>query len=220
MADGWWLMADGWSWIHCRIESFLIVFVANLIHRRGVILIYHRYYIRVMAGSSSLLGEQAEDAEECEEGEEAKTDLEGMMEHINIENNIARLSGLSLKTSTSRSRNGSSGGPGKTRCPTVLPASYNGRNSLFLFADSFIIPTYFSFQLSTQENYGEEDRDFRGPFKEIRANLDFVSWWVTCVRERWCVDRAFCVPKFCVHKYGVLLSECWIQAPLLRRMLS
>jgi len=119
------------------------------------------------------LAEEAEDAEECEEGEEAKTDLEGMMEHINIENNIARLSGLSLKTSTSRSRNGSSGGPGKTRCPTVLPASYNGRNSLFLFADSFIIPTYFSFQLSTQENYGEEDRDFRGPFKEIRANLDF-----------------------------------------------
>ncbi|KAL7530755.1 hypothetical protein ACHAXR_007132 [Thalassiosira sp. AJA248-18] len=59
--------------------------------------------------------------------------------------------------------------------PPRLPASYNGRNSLFLFSTSQTnIPSYYSLELSTQENYGVEDKhNFYGPFAEIRGGLDF-----------------------------------------------
>lgn len=125
--------------------------------------------------------------DETDLDEEQQHRIEEMQEHINIENNIARLSGLSLTKSSARSRGGSGAGGGepgnekrhstthtpKARFPTTLAPSYNGRNSLWLFSESYTIPSYFSFDLSTQENYGEEEREFHGPFKEIRANLDF-----------------------------------------------
>eukprot|EP00585_Thalassiosira_rotula_P019704 CAMPEP_0196201344 /NCGR_PEP_ID=MMETSP0912-20130531/4451_1 /TAXON_ID=49265 /ORGANISM="Thalassiosira rotula, Strain GSO102" /LENGTH=379 /DNA_ID=CAMNT_0041474987 /DNA_START=179 /DNA_END=1318 /DNA_ORIENTATION=+ len=116
---------------------------------------------------------------ESDPDKQALKRIEEMQEHINIENNIARLSALSMTASSSRSRGSgredrhSTTHPPKTKSPTVLPPSYNGRNSLWLFSESYVIPSYFSFDLSTQENYGEENRDYYGPFKEIRANLDF-----------------------------------------------
>eukprot|EP00571_Detonula_confervacea_P003635 CAMPEP_0172314718 /NCGR_PEP_ID=MMETSP1058-20130122/23237_1 /TAXON_ID=83371 /ORGANISM="Detonula confervacea, Strain CCMP 353" /LENGTH=360 /DNA_ID=CAMNT_0013028657 /DNA_START=255 /DNA_END=1337 /DNA_ORIENTATION=+ len=54
-----------------------------------------------------------------------------------------------------------------------LPASYKDRQSLFLFSSTEGIPSQFSLELSTQENYGVENKDFYGPFKEIRSSLDY-----------------------------------------------
>ena len=54
-----------------------------------------------------------------------------------------------------------------------LPASYNGRNSLFLFSSKHPIPSYYSLDLSTQENYSVVNKQFYGPFREIRASLDY-----------------------------------------------
>ena len=54
-----------------------------------------------------------------------------------------------------------------------LPASYNGRNSLFLFSSKHPIPSYYSLDLSTQENYSVANKQFYGPFREIRASLDY-----------------------------------------------
>ena len=52
-----------------------------------------------------------------------------------------------------------------------LPASYNGSFPLFLFSLSQSIPPYFSLDLSTQENYCVENKEFFGPFKAIRSTL-------------------------------------------------
>ena len=104
---------------------------------------------------------------------------EEIEENIAIENNIARLSGISVgcsRDSSRRSRRHSTLHPDQTKkskCPTVLPPSYNGRNSLWLFSESYAIPSWFSFDMSTQENYGVETKGFNGPFKEVRAKLDF-----------------------------------------------
>ncbi|KAL7460190.1 hypothetical protein ACHAXS_000652, partial [Conticribra weissflogii] len=38
---------------------------------------------------------------------------------------------------------------------------------------SYSIPSYFSLDLSTEENYGVENMDFYGPFASIRASLDY-----------------------------------------------
>ncbi|KAL9190466.1 hypothetical protein ACHAXT_007677 [Thalassiosira profunda] len=38
---------------------------------------------------------------------------------------------------------------------------------------SYDVPSYFLLDLSTQENYGVEDREFYGQFKQIRAGLDY-----------------------------------------------
>ena len=57
---------------------------------------------------------------------------------------------------------------------TRLPPSYNGRNSLFLFSKSQPIPPSFSLDMSTQENYGVENKSFFGPFRDIRSGLDFA----------------------------------------------
>ena len=54
-----------------------------------------------------------------------------------------------------------------------LPASYNGQNSLFLFSSKHPIPSYYSLDLSTQENYSVANKQFCGPFREIRASLDY-----------------------------------------------
>merc|ERR1719203_109666 len=48
------------------------------------------------------------------------------------------------------------------------------RNSVFLFSGSGEgVPGFYSVNLSTQENYGMEGKDFHGRFGEIRAGLDF-----------------------------------------------
>ena len=54
-----------------------------------------------------------------------------------------------------------------------LPASYDGRNSLFLFSAAQTTPPSYSLDLSTQENHGAEGRQFYGRFEEIRASLDY-----------------------------------------------
>lgn len=64
-------------------------------------------------------------------------------------------------------------GFGRKRPPLSLPPSYNGRNSLFLFSKSQAIPSSYSIDRSTQENYGVANRDFGGPFAKIRASLDY-----------------------------------------------
>lgn len=54
-----------------------------------------------------------------------------------------------------------------------LPASYNGRNSLFLFSLSEPVLPDFSLDLSTKENYAVDNMEYFGPFKDIRATLDY-----------------------------------------------
>ena len=67
-----------------------------------------------------------------------------------------------------------SGAGGGVAAPGLgLPASYDGRNSLFLFSAAQAIPPSYSLDLSTQENHGAEGRRFYGRFKEIRASLDY-----------------------------------------------
>ncbi|KAL7540760.1 hypothetical protein ACHAWF_006776 [Thalassiosira exigua] len=70
-----------------------------------------------------------------------------------------------------------------TKIPSRLPPSYNGRNSLFLFSRSEEVPAYYSVDLSTQENYGVEHREFWGPFRDIRAQLDY-DYHGNYVRDR------------------------------------
>mmetsp|Transcript_16007 Transcript_16007/g.34672 ORF Transcript_16007/g.34672 Transcript_16007/m.34672 type:complete len:479 (-) Transcript_16007:3097-4533(-) len=47
----------------------------------------------------------------------------------------------------------------------------NGRTSPV--SPTYTIPSYFSLDMSTEENYGEENMDFFGPFEGIRSNLDY-----------------------------------------------
>jgi len=56
-----------------------------------------------------------------------------------------------------------------------LPSSYNGRQSLLLFSQNYYdVPQHYSFEKSTQENYGvTNNKDFYGPFKDIRRSLDY-----------------------------------------------
>ena len=56
-----------------------------------------------------------------------------------------------------------------------LPSSYNGRQSLLLFSQNYYdVPLHYSFDKSTQENYGVmNNMDFYGPFKDIRRSLDY-----------------------------------------------
>lgn len=61
-----------------------------------------------------------------------------------------------------------------SRLHSLLAPSYGGRDSLYHFSNSYDLPSYFSFDLSTQENYGSEDEEFYGPFRGIRSELDFV----------------------------------------------
>lgn len=59
--------------------------------------------------------------------------------------------------------------------PKRLPNSYNGRNSLFLFSRAQgDIPSHFSLDSSTQENYGVENKELYGKFREVRAGLDYA----------------------------------------------
>ena len=57
---------------------------------------------------------------------------------------------------------------------SILPSSYNGRTSLYLFSrDEYNIPQNYDFDVSTQENYNNGEEEFYGPFKEIRSSLDY-----------------------------------------------
>lgn len=82
-----------------------------------------------------------------------------------IENNIAKLAPMVNRHSIIH--------PPSSAIPRTLPDSYNGRNSLFLFSTAQPIPSFFSLDMPTQENYGTENKQFYGPFKEIRSSLDF-----------------------------------------------
>ena len=57
--------------------------------------------------------------------------------------------------------------------PSALPTSYDGRQSLKDFTSSEEVPLFYSFDMSTQENYGVENKEFYGPYKDIRAELDY-----------------------------------------------
>ena len=57
---------------------------------------------------------------------------------------------------------------------SILPSSYNGRTSLYLFSrDEYNLPQDYNFDVSTQENYNNGEEEFYGPFKEIRSSLDY-----------------------------------------------
>lgn len=47
----------------------------------------------------------------------------------------------------------------------------DGKSSLR--SPSYSIPSYFSLDMSTEENYGVESMEFYGPFASIRASLDY-----------------------------------------------
>ena len=60
---------------------------------------------------------------------------------------------------------------------------------------SYTIPSYFSLDVSTEENYGTEKMDFYGPFKGIRASLDYsyhgkcyYCYYYCCIRWNACWD--------------------------------
>ena len=56
----------------------------------------------------------------------------------------------------------------------LLPSSYNGRASLLLFSqNTFKLPQDFSFNKSTQQNYSVRNKEYYGPFKDIRRSLDY-----------------------------------------------
>lgn len=118
------------------------------------------------------LTEEYEESEESEDSSDEAQRKEDIEESIAIENNISRLSGQARGSKRHSSLHPDKSWP-KSKFPTTLAPSYNGRNSLWLFSETYTIPPFFQFDLSTQENYGSEDRDFYGPFKEIRGNLDF-----------------------------------------------
>jgi len=54
-----------------------------------------------------------------------------------------------------------------------LPASYNGRNSLFLFSLSEPVFPDFAIDRSTKEIYGADNLEYYGPFRDVRAKLDY-----------------------------------------------
>lgn len=54
-----------------------------------------------------------------------------------------------------------------------LPASYNGRNSLFLFSLSEPVLPDFAIDRSTKEIYGADNLEYYGPFRDVRAKLDY-----------------------------------------------
>ena len=54
-----------------------------------------------------------------------------------------------------------------------LPSSYNGPSSLLAFSSSEPIAPEYKLDLSTKENYGAEDADFFGPYRHVRAKLDY-----------------------------------------------
>lgn len=54
-----------------------------------------------------------------------------------------------------------------------LPASYNGRNSLFDFNLNRSVPQNYDINKSTQENYGSDSKEFVGPFACAREKLDY-----------------------------------------------
>ena len=56
----------------------------------------------------------------------------------------------------------------------LLPSSYNGRASLLLFSqNTFKLPQDFSFNKSTQQNYSVRNKEYYGPFRDIRRSLDY-----------------------------------------------
>ena len=77
-----------------------------------------------------------------------------------------------------------------------LPPSYNGRNSLFLFSKSQAIPSSYSIDRSTQENYGVANRDFGGPFAKIRASLDYNYHGKILMKLKLYYDHTFLMINF------------------------
>ena len=107
------------------------------------------------------------------------------------------------------------------KMPSILPESYQGRNSLFLFSNVAGVPSYFEVGLSTQENYGiENEGECFGPFKEIRRSLDFdyhgefcFAQWVLCVLGG---GAGVISPSRCILtrlSRGSLLAKviCWLK---------
>ena len=55
----------------------------------------------------------------------------------------------------------------------LLPSSYK-RASLLLFSqNTFKLPQDFSFNKSTQQNYSVRNKEYYGPFRDIRRSLDY-----------------------------------------------